>query len=775
MATENFKKYLAGFFDGDGSITVEKLSGGYTLRIKLFQSNENVLKKIQENYPFMHIRGGLRNGRENQRCQYELRAAGKQIEPLVNDLLGYSILKYEQLLEASKFFKYINVINTNDEKESIYNKLKELKKNSTNKPYERLSVQYIAGLFDAEGSVGIYGSTLRIKLTQKSDTVILEKIAHMYNNRNKINNYAVSFYGVKSEKFLNDIREYTIYKNPQIKAALKYIETINDELTDDVIQLREKLKDIITNEKSIDIDLINCDQEKDKTYLIRCFDEFNKLTTDDLMYTCKLNEITELKVSKKYESKIYNIDWKNEWKQFDIEPELEFCESPNQLSLYSYLKKKTSSLPMTVNVGRQIRILVKDKKSNKYIGLLCLSSDVYSLGERDRYVSQYNVCNLDKSELLKRYLNISCCVPLQPFGYNTCGGKLLVSLVFSKEVFDYHLKKYDQPIYGFVTTSVHGKSIQYDRLKEIKLIGFTKGFGSIQTPDELYEVCKNYNNKYNVVPPDTNRIDRFNLLKSLLKHLNLPQDILQHNNKRGIYFGFLFKSNFENTYDISELQSVSEKYIQWKSRWCNNRLNNLANNNNFKEDNGLYTIENLNSIHFTQFKLPDVQGTSFVTKETKILDTQGTKETKNSIKNIDKKEKKEVIIDYEYLINKQLNDKIIIEIMNRKKEIITTHEISDFIKKNYNIYINRNVISKLWNNQIPLPEHLQNTQEYKEMISNEKKRTKKLTKFTEEELDFVRNNIHSDLNKCANAFYSKFNKTITTEYITILQKRRSPR
>jgi hypothetical protein len=274
--TENFKKYLAGFFDGDGSIIIEKFkTNGYSLRIKFCQSNENLLKRIQEYYPFMHLDGNLRNGRENNRCEFQLRAAGKQIEPLVNDLLGYSILKYEQLLEVSKFFKYINVLNTNDEKESIYNKLKELKKNSTNKPYERLSVQYIAGLFDAEGSVGIYGSTLRIKLTQKSDTVILEKIAHMYNNRNKINNYAVSFYGVKSEKFLNDIKEYTIYKNPQIKAALKYIETINDELTNEVIELREKLKDIITNEKSIDIELINCEQEKDKNYLIRGFDEFN--------------------------------------------------------------------------------------------------------------------------------------------------------------------------------------------------------------------------------------------------------------------------------------------------------------------------------------------------------------------------------------------------------------------------------------------------------------------------------------------------------------------
>jgi len=32
--------YICGFFAGDGSICVEKSNGGYTLRIKLFQSNE---------------------------------------------------------------------------------------------------------------------------------------------------------------------------------------------------------------------------------------------------------------------------------------------------------------------------------------------------------------------------------------------------------------------------------------------------------------------------------------------------------------------------------------------------------------------------------------------------------------------------------------------------------------------------------------------------------------------------------------------------------------
>ncbi len=46
-----------------------------------------------------------------------------------------------------------------------------------------------------------------------------------------------------------------------------------------------------------------------------------------------------------------------------------------------------SSLPLTGVVGRaKIRILVKDTITDKYIGIMCLSSDVYNLGERDNYI-----------------------------------------------------------------------------------------------------------------------------------------------------------------------------------------------------------------------------------------------------------------------------------------------------------------------------------------------------------------------------------------------------
>lgn len=202
----------------------------YTLRIKFFQSNKSWIQRIQRIYPFLK---DTHNSRRKDECriEYELRAAGKQIEPLVDDLLKYSILKYEQLTEAKKFFQFINIPDTSEQKELIYNKLKQLKKSSINKPYNRLSKEYIAGLFDAEGSIGIYTNSLRVKITQKSDTLILQKIAEMYSNTNKIDNYAISFYGINSLNLLNDILPHCIYKTPQIQAAINYIESLNLELT----------------------------------------------------------------------------------------------------------------------------------------------------------------------------------------------------------------------------------------------------------------------------------------------------------------------------------------------------------------------------------------------------------------------------------------------------------------------------------------------------------------------------------------------------------------
>jgi len=100
-------------------------------------------------------------------------------------------------------------------------------------------------------SIGIYNKSLRVKLTQKLDTIILKKISEIYKNTNNIDNYAISFYGKNSYVFLNEIKKYCIYKIPQILVALKYIDTINIEITDEIINLRKEYVKILKDEKHI--------------------------------------------------------------------------------------------------------------------------------------------------------------------------------------------------------------------------------------------------------------------------------------------------------------------------------------------------------------------------------------------------------------------------------------------------------------------------------------------------------------------------------------------
>jgi hypothetical protein len=402
------------------------------------------------------------------------------------------------------------------------------------------------------------------------------------------------------------------------------------------------------------------------------------------------------------------------------------------------------------------------------------------------------------------------------------------------------------------------------------MIGYTKGYGSVNIPDELYKVCQEYNNIWKIIPK-TNRIDRFNFLKNILKHLELPQNILQHNNKRGIYFGYMFSTKLYINYNIEELQNVYIIYKSWKERWCNNRVKNLINKNAIKNIFDLYTNQKFNNS--IKFELPKIQEkiiTDDLIKEilTYKLKTTSQNEVceilnkkyniqlnRNDISRVYKgnilpelkdeeylkllsaKTSKKKITDdeiyyildyynnkYNYINNKPPSYSNIVEIFNKifnkkitkgtisdvilgnikpiiernsnnkkdkncnienkfkllkneqiiniikmKSESKTTQEVSKYIKDNYTIYINRNLISKLWNGELNLSDEIKITEEYIDMLKNNKKRTVKSKKFTEEELDFVKN-YNGSLNKCCKDFFTKYNKTISDTYILKLRK-----
>jgi hypothetical protein len=119
-------------------------------------------------------------------------------------------------------------------------------------------------------------------------------------------------------------------------------------------------------------------------------------------------------------------------------------------------------------------------------------------------------------------MNMSTCVSLQPFGYNFNGGKLLATLAFSKEVLTYFQNKYNEPLLGITTTSLYGKSIQYDRLIHLKFVGYTKGNSVQSITPEITKLCNEYLKKECGL--NYKLAKKFIILQKTFDKLNIPKE-----------------------------------------------------------------------------------------------------------------------------------------------------------------------------------------------------------------------------------------------------------
>ena len=76
---------------------------------------------------------------------------------------------------------------------------------------------------------------------------------------------------------------------------------------------------------------------------------------------------------------------------------------------------------------------------------------------------------------------------------------------------------------------------------------------------------------------------------------------------------------------------------------------------------------------------------------------------------------------------------ILIEIIDYKSKNKTSEQVSQVLKEKYTIYLNRNIVSRIWNGDetLVIPENIKNTDNYKQMLENKKRRTYNNSKFTQ--------------------------------------------
>jgi hypothetical protein len=143
-------------------------------------------------------------------------------------------------------------------------------------------------------------------------------------------------------------------------------------------------------------------------------------------------------------------------------------------SKHKWYTQSICSMPIENIIGRQINIGVKENKTGKWLGFTKVSSPIISIKPRnDMFDLKFN-----GNIVNKHFINGAQIIPVQPFGYNCLGGKLIALISNSHEVREIYNNKYKCDIMMWETTSLYGsiKDIsQYDGLKPfIRYNGMTE-------------------------------------------------------------------------------------------------------------------------------------------------------------------------------------------------------------------------------------------------------------------------------------------------------------
>lgn len=223
------------------------------------------------------------------------------------------------------------------------------------------------------------------------------------------------------------------------------------------------------------------------------------------------------------------------------------------ISTLTCLQAQTSKAIWRPAPGRKMGFVVLYAEQ-LLLGIVFLASPVITLGVRDQYLKLSSNPS-ERGKQLRNYMDMSVCVGLQPNAWHWNIGKLcaLLATTLTDEV----QNKYGDQFLGVITTSLFGRSSQYNRI--YKFLGYTKGFGHEHISDERYRGMLNWliENGYEVPSCKfgAGANPRMRRIQSYIKYSGEKIN-LEHGNKRGVYYHQAIPTN--------ERQDTVK---QWFTRW----------------------------------------------------------------------------------------------------------------------------------------------------------------------------------------------------------------
>jgi len=364
-----------------------------------------------------------------------------------------------------------------------------------------------------------------------------------------------------------DVKEYTLYQK-WCEVHEKYPTVVNQTLFGEEVQLLDPKQQIIV------------DSVKNNIWVPNSYEDYLNLqpvleyTDDSSIMSAKGIDGTDIQVDNKRSK--------------------ELPEKWNTARTFISTMKNNS------NIGRNLNFFVKDAKSSKYLGVICISSDFLDLTPRDSVIGWPRELKTQGGMINHTAIG-STIVPFQPLGYNYVGGKLLALLCLSDEVQNLWKKQYGDTLIGVTTTSLYGKTklnglSQYDNLDHWQKMGFTAGSVSFEPArDTRYLIrewlkakhSRKYFEWYVAKKPSGQPHKRDHKNRSLgftYTKLGVPKEIIRTDHARGIYFSPLYNNSYEFLRgEIKEdalVKSFDTSYESlvdiWKNKHAKGRIKQLV-------------------------------------------------------------------------------------------------------------------------------------------------------------------------------------------------------
>ena len=267
---------------------------------------------------------------------------------------------------------------------------------------------------------------------------------------------------------------------------------------------------------------------------------------------------------------------------------------------WNAIRTFSSTMKNNSNIGRNLFYIVEDKKTHKYLGVICISSDFLDLTPRDQAIGWAREVKTQQGMINHTAIG-STIVPLQPLGYNYMGGKLLALLCLSDTVQKDWKERYGDTLVGVTTTSLYGATktggmSQYDGLEHWNKMGFSAGSVAFEPRRETANLAyswlkQNYPRKYfewweakNMNGLPLKRDHKNRSLNFVYSKLKIPKNLIRTEHQRGIYFCPLYDNTFPylrkeiSDKDLVKSFDTSTETLGniWKEKYAKGRIKQLT-------------------------------------------------------------------------------------------------------------------------------------------------------------------------------------------------------